>query len=138
MESYWSQMLYILTMTKRRIALVACVKEKQNKSAKAKDMYVSKAFKAWMNYAESWGANQIYILSGKYGLLELEEEIEPYDFNLNFVKSKERKLWAQGVIQKLGNKTMLNEDQFLVLANSIYTEYLIPYLSDYSIPLKID
>lgn len=138
MESYWWPMLYISTMTKRKIALVACVKEKQNTSTKAKDMYVSVAFKAWMNYAESWGANQIYILSGKYGLLELEDEIEPYDFNLNFVKSQERKLWAQEVIQKLGDKAILNEDQFLVLANSIYAEYLIPHLGHYSMPLEID
>ena len=124
-------------MTKQKIALIACVKEKKTEPCAAREMYISPSFKFWMNYAESWGAHQIYNLSGKYGLLELEEEIEPYDFNLNFVKSKERKLWAQEVIQKLGDKTLLNEDQFLVLANSIYAEYLIPHLSNHSVPLKI-
>ena len=124
-------------MTRRRIALVACVKETQSRSAKAKDMYVSKVFKSWMNYAESCGANQIYILSGKYGLLELDEKINPYDFNLNFVKPQERKLWAQQVIQNLGDKARLNEDEFLVLANPTYSEYLIPHLKHYSMPLEI-
>tara|TARA_B100001287_G_scaffold213402_1_gene182207 strand:+ start:4416 stop:4793 length:378 start_codon:yes stop_codon:yes gene_type:complete len=124
-------------MIKRRIALIACVKEKQNESSKAKDMYVSETFKVWMNYAESWGANQIYILSGKYGLLELEEEIIPYDFNLNLIKSEERRIWAQEVIHQLDDKARLNEDQFLVLANAIYAEYLIPHLTHYSMPLKI-
>tara|TARA_B100000767_G_scaffold269859_1_gene292448 strand:- start:1194 stop:1589 length:396 start_codon:yes stop_codon:yes gene_type:complete len=131
-------MPYILVMTKQRIVLIACVKEKKSERCMAKDMYVSSAFQSWMNYAESWGANQIYILSGKHGLLALNEFIDPYDFNLNTAKPEERKKWAKQVISKLSDKTELKEDTFLVLANSIYAEYLTPHLSHYAMPLKID
>ena len=131
-------MPYISLMTKQKIALIACVKEKKSEPCAAREMYISPSFKAWMNYAESWGANKIYILSGKYGLLELEEKIAPYDINLNMATSEERKSWSLGVIQKLSNKTLLTEDHFLVLANSIYSEYLIPHLKYHSIPLDIE
>lgn len=131
-------MPYISGMTKQKIALIACVKEKKSEPCATREMYISESFKAWMNYAESWGANQIYILSGKYGLLELEEKIAPYDINLNMATSEERKSWSLGVIQKLSDKTVLAEDHFLVLANPTYSEYLIPHLKHYSMPLEIE
>ena len=138
MENSWSQMPYILVMTRQKIALIACVKEKQLRPCAAAEMYISSDFKSWMDYAESWGASQIYILSGKYGLLELEEKIAPYDVNLNIAASQERKRWARGVIEQLKSKASLREDYFLVLANSNYSEYIIPQLKHYSMPLKID
>jgi len=138
MASCWWQMLYILAMTSKKIALIACVKEKKSVPCAVAEMYVSSDFKSWMDYAESWGASQIYILSGKYGLLELEEKIAPYDVNLNIASSQERKRWAHGVIEKLQDRTFLREDYFLVLANSNYSEYIIPHLKHYSMPLNID
>jgi cytoplasmic iron level regulating protein YaaA (DUF328/UPF0246 family) len=138
MESFWLPMPYILAMTRQRIALIACVKEKKSKRCRAKDMYVSSAFQSWMNYAKSWGANQIYILSGKHGLLALNEFIDPYDFNLNNSKPEERKQWAKQVISELTDRTELSEDTFLVLTNSNYAEYLTPHLSHYSMPIQID
>ena len=131
-------MPYISGMTKQKIALIACVKEKKSEPCAAREMYISQSFKAWMNYAESWGANQIYILSGKYGLLELEEKIAPYNVNLNMAKSEERQSWSLGVIQKLSDKAVLSQDHFLVLTNSIYSEFLIPHLKHYSMPLEIE
>ena len=61
MESYLQQMPYILAMTNIKIALVACVKQKQDSPCQAKDMYVSEDFKAWMKYAKAWGADKIFI-----------------------------------------------------------------------------
>lgn len=131
-------MPYISGMTKQKIALIACVKEKKSEPCAAREMYISQSFKAWMNYAESWGSNQIYILSGKYGLLELEDKIAPYDVNLNMANYAERKSWSLEVVQKLSDKAALTEDHFLLLANSIYSEYLIPHLKHYSMPLEIE
>lgn len=131
-------MLFTLAMNSQRIALVACVKEKKTERCEAKQMYVSSAFESWMRYADSWGATQVYILSGKYGILELDEAIDPYDFNLNIQSSQKRRLWAKEVIDSLGQKVSLKEDTFLVLSNSVYAEYLVPHLKHYSMPLKID
>ena len=131
-------MPYISGMTKQKIALIACVKEKKPEPCMAREMYISPSFKFWINYAESWGANQIYILSGKYGLLELEDKIAPYDVNLNMANSAERKSWSLEVVQKLSGKAVLTEDHFLVLANPTYSEYLIPHLKYYSMPLEIE
>ena len=52
--------------------------------------------------------------------------------------SEERKSWSLWVIQKLSDKAVLTEDQFLVLANPTYSEYLIPHLKHYSMPLEIE
>ena len=52
--------------------------------------------------------------------------------------SEERKSWSMGVIQKLSDKTVSAEDYFLVLANPTYSEYLIPHLKHYSMPLEIE
>lgn len=49
----------------------------------AKDMYVSDLFKKSLEYARRLNPAKIYILSAKYGLLELDDMIEPYEITLN-------------------------------------------------------
>ena len=137
MESFWLRMQYILEMINKKIALVACVAEKQDFSCSAKDMYISKEFKFWMKYAFDWGANKTFILSGKDGLLDLEEKIEPYDFNLNLQPIEYRRLWAENVLSKLEQKTSFTRDHFLILSNHIYAKDLVRSFRHYDMPLNI-
>ena len=104
--------------------------------AKAKDLYISSLFKLSLQYAKSLNVNDIYILSAKYGLLPLDQEIEPYEKNLNRMSGKERKQWAQGVLAQLRAVADLKNDKFILLAGEKYREHLVPKLEKYDVPLE--
>lgn len=100
-------------------------------------MYLGVDFNSWMGYAQSH-ADLVFIVSGKYGLLELDELIEPYDVNLNEATIEERKEWSKNVLKKLSNYCELKKDRFIILTNPSYYEFILPEISNYSIPISID
>ena len=119
-----------------KIVLISCVSKKFSIKSLAKDMYISPLFKYNLEYAKSLDFDNIFILSAKYGLLNLDEEIEPYNETLNSKNIKERKEWARIVLEKLKYKVDLDKDEFIFLAGEKYREFLIPYLKNYKIPLE--
>lgn len=137
MESSWLQMLCTLAIRKKKIALVACVKEKSSSPCEVGKMYLSKDFQNWLTFARDWGADLIFVLSGKHGLLNLTDMIEPYDFNLNDQLSSYRVAWSDNVIRSLSMRCDLKEDEFLLLSNKIYAEFLIPHFGKVEMPLVI-
>ncbi len=120
----------------RRIVLVSCVKRKQKSSAKAKDLYTSTLFQSNLQYAYRLKPDVIYILSAKYGLVDLDQVIAPYDMTLNTMFESEKKTWARKVLDSLKQKANLEEDLFILLAGDNYRKYLIPELKHYEIPLE--
>jgi cytoplasmic iron level regulating protein YaaA (DUF328/UPF0246 family) len=118
-----------------KIILISCVKTKLNKKAKAEDLYISNFFKKSLAYAKSLNPDKIFILSAKYGLLKLNDEIEPYEKTLNKMKQKDRKEWANNVIKNLTKETDLKNDEFVILAGKKYREFLIPEINNYTTPL---
>ena len=119
-----------------KVVLISCVSKKLTHKAKAKDLYVSPLFKFNLKYAKLLNPDKIFILSAKYGLVNLEEEIEPYDKTLNKMKSNERQLWAGKVISKLENVIDLKNDEIIFLAGKRYREYLTPSITNYSAPMR--
>jgi len=119
-----------------KIVLISCASKKLRKKAKAKDLYLSNLFKLNLNYAYSLNPDKIFILSAKYGLLDLDEEIEPYNLTLNKIKDEEIQDWANKVLDQLKGKTDLQEDEFIFLAGENYRKYLLPRIKNYKIPLK--
>jgi hypothetical protein len=119
-----------------KIVLVSCVKKKLPYKAKARDMYVSTLFKYNLEYAKSLNPDKIFILSAKYGLVDSEAEIEPYDKCLITMSSKEIKEWADFVISQIKKEANLKEDEFIFLAGEKYRKYLLPHILNYQIPLK--
>jgi hypothetical protein len=120
----------------KKIVLISCVSQKLSHKSKAKDMYISSLFKYNLKYAKSLNPDTIYILSAKYGLLDLNKEIEPYNLTLNTMKSGEIKDWAIKVLNQLNKVTDLQNDEFIFLAGENYRKYLIPHISQYKIPLE--
>ena len=116
--------------------LLSCASKKALQKTKARDLYQSALFKSSLKFAESLKPDNIFILSAKYGLLELEKEIEPYNQTLNKMPDKERKIWADKVISQLSNVADLKKDEFVFLAGDRYRSHLIPHLTYYDIPLK--
>jgi len=119
-----------------QIVLISCVKQKRDLPCKAGEMYTSALFSKMMRYAQSLNPKALYILSAKYGLLDVDEVIEPYEKTLNNMKIEERRSWADTVLTSLADRCDIVSDHFVVLAGQRYREFLVPRLSHTSIPLK--
>ena len=89
-----------------------------------------------MEYTRSLNPDKIFILSAKYGLLNLDDEIEPYNETLNEKSVREIKAWSEIVIKSLGKEINITEDEVIFLAGAKYRKYLIPHIKNYRIPLK--
>jgi cytoplasmic iron level regulating protein YaaA (DUF328/UPF0246 family) len=84
----------------RKIVLISCVSKKLPRNSKARDLYISPLFKKNLQYALKLAPDQIFILSAKYGLVGLDDEIEPYEMTLNTMSVKEIKQWANSVLRQ--------------------------------------
>ena len=119
-----------------KIILISCVSKKLNYKAKAKNLYISPLFNYNLKYAHSLKPNKILILSAKYGLIDLDDEIEPYNKTLNRMTKIERKQWSEKVLKQLNKIADLEKDEIIFLAGNNYREYLIPFIKNYKVPLK--
>ncbi len=119
-----------------KIVLLSCASKKLNHRARARDIYASPLFKMSLAYAYSLNPNKIFILSAKYGLLDLEREIEPYEQTLNKMKDAEIKRWAKNVISELEKVANIRQDEFIFLAGERYRKHIAPNLANYSVPMK--
>lgn len=120
----------------KNIVLISCVSKKLDRKAKAEKIYTSSLFKKNLTYAKSLNPSRIFILSAKYGLLKLTDEIEPYDKTLNKMNVSERKEWSKVVVNQLKSVADLKNDQFTFLAGDKYRKYLLPELEHIKIPMQ--
>lgn len=74
-----------------KIALISCSKTKTKKAGKAKDVYIGKLFKGYY-YLAKRECDKIYILSAKYGLLEENDIIDPYNQTLKGAREYTKKV----------------------------------------------
>lgn len=89
----------------KTIVLVGCGKGKLVRPAKAKDLYTGQLFKKARAYAEKHG--ELWrILSAKYGLLDPEEVVEPYDETIAGKSVKDRRMWSV-VVRNAINSSLL-------------------------------
>ena len=122
----------------RKVALVACVKDKLDIPSKAIELYDNEAFRTWIKDAQSKDVDQIYILSGKYGLLLPEEIIEPYDLNLNSQTDKYQFEWYRNVLKRLTELEDLNSTHFILYTNKTYYKGFVDEMKSFEIPYEID
>jgi hypothetical protein len=120
----------------RKIVLISCVSKKRSVKSKARDLYVSPLFKKNLQYARKLRPDDIFILSAKYGLVALDEEIEPYELTLNTMPAHEIKRWAENVMRQLSSQADPQHDQFVFLAGAKYRKYLVPQLAHVEIPFE--
>lgn len=112
-----------------KIGLVACSKRKRNYRCPAQEMYSkSPLFRKAFAYCQKY-YDCVYILSGKYGLLDPKTVIEPYDVDLRRMTEKERKKWAKKVIAQL-RKILKRSDRVYFHAGVKYREFLLSELEN--------
>jgi len=121
-----------------RICLVSCVRSKAGKPSKARDLYISPLFKKAREVA-SREFDRWYVLSAKYGLVDPDAVIKPYDRTLLDMRREERLKWAEGVFHKLTRCTLPN-DEITFFAGTKYRENLTRLLAQrgnrISVPMK--
>lgn len=108
-----------------KITLIGCTSQKKDHECKAVEMYSpSKYFQLRLKYAQLINSDHIYILSAKYGLLNLNDKIKPYNLNLNKTNKNYQRKWSLNILKKLNEKHDLKKDTFILLAGEVYRRYL--------------
>lgn len=116
---------------------ISCAKNKMDYPCAARDMYISNLFKKSLSYAELMTEpSNIYILSAKYGLLELNQQIEPYELTLNTMNKKQRKEWADKVLMQCKEKGISFDEETMFLCGEKYREFLIDNFKNSTTPTK--
>ena len=115
--------------------LISCVKTKRNTRAPAKDLYVSPWFRKARAVVEGTG-DPWCILSAGYGLLDPDEEIRPYERTLNAMRVTERRVWAKGVLARIGN-CVEGADTVVFFAGLRYREFLEPALRSRGLAVSV-
>lgn len=114
----------------KRIVLISCVSRKGKTKAKAKDLYKGPLFTNSLAYARSQKPDKIFVISALHHVLDLEQEIEPYDVTLSYLSPKKKAekpnpkvltkqeaiYWGQKVIAQLSKIADLKKDKFIILA----------------------
>jgi hypothetical protein len=77
------------------VGLLSCGKAKQPGQHPARDLYTSPLFRTSLAYLESV-CHEVYILSAKHGLLELDARVESYDARLP-QRTEDLECWARNV-----------------------------------------
>jgi len=118
------------------IVLLMCGKNKLSVTAKARDLYTSPRFRESLHYARTLTTeDNIFVLSAKYGLLRLEQEIAPYDKSIYEMPPQERSEWASMVFGQLGKITDINADKYIFLTDDDYCAELCSLLKNIELPL---
>lgn len=120
----------------RKIILISCVSKKLSHKASARHLYISPLFKKNLAYAQRLNPDAIFVLSAKFGLVDLDQEIEPYDLTLNTMSADQIKVWAVRVLTQLSERADLSQDHFVFLAGTKYRKYLLPKLNYYEVPME--
>lgn len=119
----------------RTIALISCGKSKRRESAPAHQLYTGALFQKSLAYARHMKADEIYVLSALHGLLELTQDIAPYEKTLNGMPYGEVAQWTDRVLVQLRARTNLATDRFVILAGKTYRSRLVPHLTNVELPL---
>jgi len=111
------------TLSRGKVALVACVGKKRPRPMAAQDLYDSDWFRKASKYAKQV-ADGWYILSAKHGLIAPETVIEPYDETLKTMAAAGRRAWAGRVAHEL-QSVLQAGDEVVMLAGKDYREHLM-------------
>lgn len=100
------------------VYLLTCSRRKLNKSAAAKDLYISPSFIAARKIAEKRG-DSWYIISAKHGLIDPELKLKPYDVSLSSFSEDEIEKWSSNVVKSITNNLNIN-DKIIFLGDDFY------------------
>lgn len=104
------------------IGLISCSAQKLDYGAPARELYSSALFRKSLAYAEP-RCSASYVLSAEHGLVELDQQLEPYNTRLG----GKREAWARGVADALVAR-ISRAETYLLLAGAAYADPLVAAL----------
>lgn len=117
------------------LCLVSCVKTKLPNHAPARQLYVSDWFCKARSVIEAVGWPW-RILSAKYGLVDPEMVIEPYEKTLNNMRRGERVEWSRTVMTAF-DSSLTDVKSVVIFAGERYREFVVPALRARNITVHI-
>ena len=118
-----------------KTVLVSCVGKKTADATMASDLYRSTWFLLAKEYCLSHGY-QWFILSARYGLLNINTIIEPYDLTLKECNQRYQRVWSQRVFFDIKEKIPINTT-LVIFAGVQYRRFLYPSLCRYGYNIEI-
>lgn len=107
-----------------KVALLACSKRKAGSPKAVRFFYLGSTFTKSIIYCKP-RFDRVLVLSAKYGLLELDQIIEPYDLTLRDMDPEARSAWAKKVRIQMRQKGLLGPGVILTyLTGMLYSEGL--------------
>lgn len=94
--------------TTGRIVMVGCSQTKAAAAAPARELFTGELFRKARAHAEELDAPW-YVLSAKFGLLDPEEVVSPYDVFLGEQSGGYRSAWGQWVVAQLAERERKDE-----------------------------
>ena len=120
----------------KKVVLVSCSKLKRTYPCEARLLYdASNLFSKSLAYAQTI-SNEIYIISAKYGLVPLDETIEPYDESLNDKTQAELTAWGNKAAAKIVERYDVTQTEFIILAGKNYYAPLQQHIPHINLPLR--
>jgi hypothetical protein len=105
---------------RKEVAFIGCSATKTEHSGRAADVYLGKLFKWSLAYCQQQGFDCVLILSAKYGVLELNDIIEPYNETLKTKNKKERDDWAVMVERQIREKGLRLRKRYYFCGNDYH------------------
>ena len=94
-----------MTALQLDIGLIACSRTKADRPVPARELYLSPLFGAARAYAERrYGPGQWLILSARYGLVEPDQVLAPYDLSLRQLTARQREAWGDRIAVELTDR----------------------------------
>ena len=94
--------------------LISCSKSKLPTKAPARELYKGDLFQKAVAWAERH-QHPWFIVSALYGLVTPDQELNPYDFTLKQLRSREREAWGQRAISELYKHAATGSHAFLIM-----------------------
>lgn len=103
----------------KTIALLGCGKAKLDRAAPARELYTGSLFRASLAACLALDVDATYIVSARHGLVDLDQEIEPYEAHLARQGKREREAWGMRAVESISARHGLHL-RLVVFAGEAY------------------
>lgn len=88
----------------KTIALLGCGKAKRDHAAPARALYTGSLFRASLLACSAIAADAIYIVSAQHGLIDLDQELAPYEAHLARQSKRDRESWGMRLVETVAGR----------------------------------
>jgi len=106
------------------IAVIPCTNQKSSIPGRARDVWSGAHFQLTLAHTERY-YDMTFVLSYKYGLIEPDFEIEPYDINIKESSTKEKLEWWWSVRPQIHDIVGMKPDLVAIYTGSFERDRLI-------------